>query len=152
VPLIDFTYPAGALEPERRQDLVRTLGDLMLKWEGAPDTDFFQSVMWVNVHELPAADAYAAGVPVGDEPRFLVRITVPEGALSDRRKEGVVKEMTEAVREAAGLGEDAALRVWVLIGEVPDGNWGAAGNVVRFAELREIARQEREAAPAAAGD
>jgi phenylpyruvate tautomerase PptA (4-oxalocrotonate tautomerase family) len=146
MPLIDFTLPVGAIEGERRQELIKTLGDLMLKWEGAPDTEFFQSVMWVNVHELPAADANAAGVPVGDEPRFVVRLTVPEGALSDRRKEGVVKEMTDAVLQAAGLGEDAALRVWVLIDEVKDGNWGAGGNVVRFAQLREIAKQEREAA------
>lgn len=49
---------------------------------------------------------------------------------------------------AAGLGEEAGLRVWVLIREVPDGNWGAAGQVIRFAELRELAAAEREKAEA----
>ena len=150
MPLIDLTMPAGALDAERRQELVKTLGDTMLRWEGAPDTEFFQSVMWVNVHELPADAANAAGRPVGDEPRFLVQATVPEGALSDRRKEGVVKEMTEAVLRAADLAEDAALRVWVLVNEVPEGNGGAGGQVVRVQHLREIAKQEREAAGATA--
>ena len=32
----------------------------------------------------------------------------------------------------------------MLIHEVPDGNWGAAGQVVRFEQLREAAKAERE--------
>ena len=50
----------------------------------------------------------------------------------------------------AGLTEADGLRVWVLINEVPDGNWGAAGNVVQFAQLRAAAAAEREEAGKAA--
>jgi phenylpyruvate tautomerase PptA (4-oxalocrotonate tautomerase family) len=147
VPLIDLTMPAGAIDADRRSDLVKTLGDTMLRWEGAPDTEFFQSIMWVHVHELPADAVNAAGRPIGPEDvHFIVKATVPQGALSDRRKEGLVKDMTEAVLQAAGLGDDAGLRVWVLINEVPEGNWGAAANIVRFEQLREAAKREREAA------
>jgi hypothetical protein len=39
--------------------------------------------------------------------------------------------------------------VWVVIGEVPDGNWGAGGNVVRFEQLRQAAAAERAGAGAA---
>jgi phenylpyruvate tautomerase PptA (4-oxalocrotonate tautomerase family) len=145
VPLIDLTMPAGALDAEVRGDLVRTLGSALLRWEGAPDTDFFKSIMWVHVHELPGEAITAAGEPV-TEPHFRLDVTVPEGALSERRKEGVVKEFTEAVLAAAGLDDAAAIRVWVLIREVPDGNWGGAGQIVRFSQLKEWARQEREQA------
>jgi phenylpyruvate tautomerase PptA (4-oxalocrotonate tautomerase family) len=87
----------------------------------------------------------AAGAPVS-EPTFRVQVTVPQGALSDRRKQELVSEATKTVLEAAGLGEGDALRVWVLIGEVPEGNWGAAGTVVHFEQLRQLAAKQREQA------
>ncbi len=59
-----------------------------------------------------------------------------------------MSEATKAISAAAGLGEEDGLRVFVLIDEVPEGNWGAAGNVVHFEQLREIAAQQREQAPA----
>ncbi|MFL5906981.1 MAG: hypothetical protein ACJ75Z_05240 [Solirubrobacterales bacterium] len=34
--------------------------------------------------------------------------------------------------------------MWRLIRDVPDGNWGARGQVVRFQQLREAAKAERE--------
>ena len=43
-----------------------------------------------------------------------------------------------------GRRRGAGVRVWTLIHEVPDGNWGAAGQVVRFEQLRDAARAERE--------
>jgi len=151
VPLIDLTMPAGTLDAERRGALVQRLGETLLRWEGAPDTDFFKSIMWVHVHELGGEAINAAGVPVS-EPHFRLDVTVPEGALSDRRKEGAVSELTQAVLEAAELDDSAAIRVWVLIHEVPDGNWGGAGQVVRFAQLREMAQREREQDAVPAGD
>ena len=65
--------------------------------------------------------------------------------MSERRKAGMVKEVTDLLLEA-DRGEPDPLRVWILIGEVPDGNWGAAGQVVKFAQLREAARAQREEA------
>src|SRR3954449_7576103 len=144
VPLIDLTMPAGALDADARAALVDRLGETLLRWEGAPPTEFFKSIMWVHVHELAPEAVNAAGRPVA-EPHFRIDVTVPEGALSERRKEGAVKELTEAVTDAAGIDADEALRrVWVLVREVPEGNWGAGGQVVRFAQLREIATRERE--------
>jgi phenylpyruvate tautomerase PptA (4-oxalocrotonate tautomerase family) len=82
--------------------------------------------------------------------QFVVDATVPAGALSDRRKSGLVEEFSKLVRDAAGLTESDGVRVWVLIHEVPEGNWGAAGQIVRFEELRAAAKAEREKAGATA--
>jgi phenylpyruvate tautomerase PptA (4-oxalocrotonate tautomerase family) len=71
-------------------------------------------------------------------------ITIPAGALSERRKAGIVEDATKLVLDATGWGPEAGVRVWVLIHEVPDGNWGAAGQVVRFEQLRQAAMAERE--------
>jgi phenylpyruvate tautomerase PptA (4-oxalocrotonate tautomerase family) len=145
MPIIDITYPQGTLAPEARTALADELTTVMLRAERAPDTDFFRAITWVYVHELPEGTVLSAGRPVA-EPTFRLNITVPAGALSERRKQELVSEATRVVSDAAGLSEADALRVWVLIGEVPDGNWGAAGNVIRFEQLRQAAAAERERA------
>lgn len=145
MPLIDLTVPAGALAPEAKESLLEELATTLLHWEGAPDTEFFRSITWVYVHEIDPAALSIGGRGPGDA-RFRVDITVPEGALSERRKGGLVEGITKAVLGAAELEESEGMRVWTLIHEVPEGNWGAAGNVIRFAALREAAAAERERA------
>ena len=75
---------------------------------------------------------------------------MPDGALSDRRKGILVEGVTEAVLDAAGLPASEGIRVWTLIREVPDGNWGAAGQQIRYQQLVEAAagEREKESAPA----
>jgi phenylpyruvate tautomerase PptA (4-oxalocrotonate tautomerase family) len=149
MPLIDLTIPEGALSDDAREALLPQLVERMLKWEGAPDNEFFRSITWIHVHELPARNVTSAGAPV-TEPIFRLNVTVPEGALSDRRKAGLVDDLTQAVLEYAGLSDDpgAPMRVWVVIGEVRDGNWAAAGQIVRFGDLVKAAQGDREALPA----
>jgi phenylpyruvate tautomerase PptA (4-oxalocrotonate tautomerase family) len=143
MPMIDVTYPEGALEPEARAKLVEDLGEALLEAERAPKTDFFRNVTWVYVHELPAHGVNAGGKPVA-EPTFRVQVTTPEGALSDRRRAEMVEAATAAVLDAAGLGPEDAMRVWVLMREIDEGSWGAAGQVVQFKQLVEAAKAERE--------
>lgn len=143
MPLIDLYYPAGTFSAEARTALADELTTVLLAAERAPDTEFFRNIAWIHVHELPEGTMLAAGRPVS-EPVFRVQVTIPQGALSARRKQEFVSEATRVVSEAAGLGEGDGLRVWVLINEVPDGNWGAAGSVVQFSQLLEYAAKERE--------
>lgn len=140
MPMIQLTLPIGVLAPEDRATLRKTLATTLLKWEGAPDTAFFRALAWCRIDEAPEG---AFGSAEDDLPRFRVDVTVPEGALSDRRKEGLIKEVTADVLAAAGLDASEGLRVWVLIREQPEGTWGAAGNLVRFAELAVLAKGQR---------
>ncbi|MCP2289912.1 4-oxalocrotonate tautomerase family protein [Nocardia amikacinitolerans] len=140
MPMIQLTLPAGVLAAETRRTLQKTLAATLLRWEGAPDTAFFRALAWSRIDEVPEGGLITAE----DElPRFRVDVTVPQGALSDRRKEGLIKEVTADVLAAAGLTEADALRVWVLIHEQPEGTWGAGGHVVRFAELAALAKGQR---------
>jgi phenylpyruvate tautomerase PptA (4-oxalocrotonate tautomerase family) len=140
--MIEFTYPRGAIASEARAELLDQLATRLLRAERAPDTEFFRSITWVYANEIDPGDLAVGGRP-GGEPRFRVQVTVPEGALSDRRKGELVEGTTEAVLEAAGLDESEGIRVWTLIREVPDGNWGAAGQQVRFSQLVEAAKAQR---------
>jgi phenylpyruvate tautomerase PptA (4-oxalocrotonate tautomerase family) len=145
MPLIDVTYPDGTLTPDERTRLADGLTTALLRAERAPDTDFFRSVTWVYVHELPQGTVLSAGRPV-EQPTFKIDVTTPEGALSDRRRQELVAEATRVVREVAELGEEDSTRVWVLCHEVAEGSWGAAGQVVQFQQLVAAARAEREKA------
>ena len=121
----------------------------MLEAEKAPDTEFFRSITWVYANEIEPEMLAVGGRP-GGEPRFRVQVTVPDGALSDRRKGILVDSFNQAVLRAAGLDESQGIRVWTVIREVPDGNWGAAGQQVRYQQLVEAATAEREKAGAPA--
>ena len=143
MPVFEITYPKGALEPEARAELLEGLTTALLRAERAPDTEFFRNVTWSYVHELPTGSVLAAGKPV-EQPTFKIDVTTPQGALSDRRREELVTEATRLVREAAGIPDEEALRVWVLMHEVAEGSWGAGGQVIRFEQLRQIAKSQRE--------
>jgi phenylpyruvate tautomerase PptA (4-oxalocrotonate tautomerase family) len=145
MPMMDLTYPTGALSAEARATIGDELTTVLLRAERAPDTQLFRDITWLFVHELPASDVVTAGRPA-PAPVFRLQVTVPEGALSDRRKQELVGEATRVILDAAGLTEADGMRVWVLIGEVPDGNWGAAGNVIQFAQLRAMAAAKRAGA------
>ncbi len=148
MPMIDATFPSGVLDDEQKDVLAEQLTTVLLRAERAPDTEFFRSVTWTYLHELPAADVRAAGRPVA-APTFRVEVTTPEGALSDRRRAELVGEATRVVREVAGIAEEDALRVWVLCREIAEGSWGAGGQVVAFQALREAAAAERDRTAAA---
>jgi len=133
VPKLDLTVSPGALSPEAKRDLPRQLAAVMLKWEGAPDSRFARSIAWVHVHELAAGAVHDGDGPT-DMPHLILETTVPAGVLSERRRAGLIAEATEAIRVAAGL--DRADAIWVLVHEIPEGHWGAAGEVVRLEALR----------------
>ncbi|MFG2936630.1 4-oxalocrotonate tautomerase family protein [Streptomyces sp. NPDC048282] len=132
MPMIRLTVPSGSLTDEGRRTVRRDLAAVLLRWEGAPDTAFFRAQAWSYLVELPDG---AQTTAEDDAPRFLVDVTVPAGALSERRKAGLVADATRTVLEAAGLTAADAPRVWVLVHEQPDGTWGAGGSVVRYADL-----------------
>lgn len=147
MPTMDLDYPAGALTDDARAELSEQLTTILLRAEGAPDTQFFRDVTWLFIHELPVAHVIAGGKPSA-QPLFRLLITTPQGALSDRRRKLLVSEATAAIREAAGIPEEEALRVWVLCREIDEGSWGAAGHVIEFEQLKAAAKAQREAAAA----
>ena len=143
MPMMDLTFPAGAIPADRLEKVADELTTSLLRAERAPDTQFFRDITWVFVHELPADHVFVAGRPA-DAPVIRLMVTTPEGALSDRRRAEMVEAATAILRDAAGIADEHALRVWVTCREIAEGSWGAAGQVIRFGQLREAAAAERE--------
>ncbi|UGT62381.1 tautomerase family protein [Nocardia asteroides] len=141
MPFIQLTLPAGVLDDRVRRGLRDTLATTLMHWEGVPvDSAFFRAQAWAQIQEVPGNDFGA----LGDElPRFRVDVTVPAGGLSERRRAGLIQQVTADVLAAAGLPADDAPRVWVLVREQQEGTWGAAGAVIRFADLKALAAEHR---------
>lgn len=62
--------------------------------------------------------------------------------MSTRRKQGLVDEATKLILDAEA-GDRDTKRVWIHVHEIPDGNWGAAGQVIMFAQPREAAEHNK---------
>jgi phenylpyruvate tautomerase PptA (4-oxalocrotonate tautomerase family) len=149
MPMIEVTAPAGAIPADAREELLEELAGRLLHWEGAPDTEFFREISWVYFNEIPADGLYVGGRP-GGAPRVRVEITTPEGALSQRRRAGLVADVHAAVARAAGIAPEDGLHVWVLCREIDEGSWGAGGAIIEFEQLRAASKAERERTKAGA--
>jgi phenylpyruvate tautomerase PptA (4-oxalocrotonate tautomerase family) len=132
--MIDAFIPEGVLSEAAEAQLMKEVTDLLIRSEGFdPANELVQSVSVVWVH-------HTGGLYVGGQRskaawyRFVA--SVPEGQFDDEARGYVTRKITEAVARAEGsLPEDAAARVWVFPIEVPDGWWGARGNIVRLGDI-----------------
>ena len=134
MPMIDVTIPEGALKPEAEERLMKEITDILIRAEGySADNKVAQSVTWLFLHR-PAA-LYNAGART-DTPRYRIVPSVPEGQYTDAARESLVKEVTAAVvRAVGGKFEDVARQVWVFPTEIPDGQWGGRGGIMRVPEI-----------------
>ena len=138
MPMVELAMPHGALT-QGREELMRSLTAAVLRWERVPESPQSLELSWGYVVELPAMALYHRGRPdVGSPPRYRLTVTVPQGVLGDTGKAGLVREATELLLAAEGSSIDdvsAGIRVWVIIEEVTDGNWGGAGRIWRLADI-----------------
>ena len=131
MPMIDLTVAAGRrsmptrLIDDRHQDAAQVGGrHRTTRWPTASPAGY--------VHEV-APGAHHVGHQANDDgpARYRVLVTVPEGALDDERKAGLVADVTRPVARARGSPVDVAnaSRVWVFINDVPDGTGAAPAHL-----------------------
>jgi phenylpyruvate tautomerase PptA (4-oxalocrotonate tautomerase family) len=163
MPMIDLTYPKGALTPDARADAVERLTEALLRHEGAVDNEQTRVMSRAFVHELPHEHVFVAGRAV-DRPTYRVLLTVPAGTLlhgpgpvGSASRRALCREVTEILLGAEGtpFSPADAARVYCLIHEVEDGFWGGMGTIFRIEDVvafanpdapqTEVAEQAREA-------
>jgi len=155
MPMIDLTYPEGALEPGARAEAVERLTAALLRHEGASDNEQTRAMSWTLVHELPAGALNVGGAPA-EEPVYRVFVTVPRGTLlqgpgpvGSASRRNLVREVAEILLEAEGGGysEVEAGRVYCLVREVDDGYWGGMGTTFRMEDIVATATPEAPQTP-----
>lgn len=180
MPMCDIYIQDGALEPEAEAKLVARVSHILSSHEvrsmaALSDSDDVQarvdraeSIAWMFVHRT---DTYVAGKAVGPSaprgPVYKFDVTIPEGLIDDIFIPAVNREILQALTEAeAGRWRHPELRLWVLVKEVKNGAWGAAGRPFPLHDIveyvaegwgdkaverwqRKLAEQNRTAGPAA---
>lgn len=141
MPMCDIYIQQGALEAAAEAELVAKVSHLLSGHEvrsirelGVGDdvearVERAESIAWMFVHR---ADTYVAGRAVGPEtprgPVYKFEVKVPEGLIDDDYLTGINRDILQALTEAeAGRWPHPESRLWVIVGEVPDGLWGSAG-------------------------
>lgn len=132
MPQVDVYVPASNLDSGQKAALMRTLTDLLFKWEGVPQDSPNKAFAWAYIHEM-SPDAHAVGGVLAttfDRPRYRVVVTVPEGVLDAESKAGLVADVTQAIAETEGSApEESRNRVTCYILDVADGGYGVAGRI-----------------------
>ena len=76
----------------------------------------------------------------------LVTVSVHEGQLDDAQKARMIALVTDAVVEGEGLGDASRASTWVVVDEIPAGNFGVGGRQVRLEDFLALAAQRAAAA------
>lgn len=143
MPMLDVYIPEGALPAETEKQLLSELAEILIKHEGADPTDpVARSLAKVWLHR-PAAMLHAGKEP--SAPHYKVIASVPEGQLDEERAATAFADITNAIMAAEGGRYDQdSLRIWVIGNEIPDGNWGAGGRVIRLADIAGLILRDAE--------
>lgn len=126
--MIEAVISRGIWTPAERAALAEELAATVLKAEGAPDTARSRALTWSHVAEAPE------GAWTGGGARFLVRVTVPTGALSVARRRRVGKDIHALLSRRMGR-PLAVEEAWILIDEVPPANWNAGGKPLTIEDV-----------------
>ncbi|GAB4585678.1 tautomerase family protein [Nocardia sp. IFM 10818] len=137
MPFVELFVPKGSLDQEHREKIGSRLVSEVMLAEGAPDTEMARSISWLVVNEIDAWFIGGRRLPAGEKPKYVVRVGVPAGTMNDDKRRDIVERVTRVLADAdddpARFTETAS--AWVHINEVPEGNWGARGQIVRTEDI-----------------
>ena len=152
MPLVRVTHPQGALPLPPKRRLAESLTRIVLDAEVDAVTEPGRMVTVVQFHEVAADDWAVGGTLRSESPtrpdHFIVDVVVLEGLLEGARRGDVHRRVTEAFQEAFGPAADPMLplRVWVLVHDVREGGWGAAGRTVSATDVAQFINPDLDAA------
>ena len=134
MPLIKIHFPEGTFTPRALDTLAAQIskdgGDL----EKLAEDPFVRSTTWVYAHEYDPGKVYHGGKPGGTKV-ITVELTALQGGFDVATKAELIKRVTGAVAEAAGL-EGDILPIYVLLHDVPPQSWGFSGKPLTFEQLQ----------------
>lgn len=137
MPIMNVQYPAGGLDATSKADLAGRLTEVLIRMEGGAGTHGGRAFASVLFTELPRGDWWVGGVTddtfVAPPGRFLVHVEIPEGYMSAEHKNEVHAWVAESILASTGADPKApsvGSSILVVIDEVTEGNWSAAGHPI----------------------
>ena len=135
MPFIHVTAPEGALTQDAQAAFISSLSNAVLRSEGAdPEDPAAQALVWAYYVEQPRSAVYVGGKNPEHAP-LRIAVTTPEGALDDRGRGTLAKEIGDLVDDFVGVFE-GKLNHWVMLNELDEGSWGGAGQIFKLADIQ----------------
>ncbi|WP_280336819.1 tautomerase family protein [Nocardia wallacei] len=140
MPFVELFVPKGSLDQESREAIGGRLVSEVMLAEGAPDTEAARSISWLVVNEIDAWFVGGRRLPAGEKPKYVVRVGIPAGSMNDDKRADIVRRVTKVLADADDdpARFTQAATAWVHINEVPEGNWGARGEIVRIEDIMAV--------------
>jgi phenylpyruvate tautomerase PptA (4-oxalocrotonate tautomerase family) len=141
MPIMKVTYQSGSMTDAQKATLAGRLTDLMIQMEGGADTVGGRSFAWVIYDEIKSGDWWSGGRAdaqyVAPPGKFLVDVSIPEGYMNTTHKQEVMSGVNAALMDVLGTtGEaNAGGSAQVIIHDVTEGNWSAAGRTISLANI-----------------
>lgn len=142
MPIMNVHYVEGTLTDAQKADLSSRLTALMIKMEGGAGTEGGHAFAWVIYDEIKPGNWWAGGrtdkTYVRPPGCFLVDVRIPEGYMNSQHKDEVQAGVNAALMAATGqdmAGASAGGSCQVVITEITEGNWAAAGKTISLASI-----------------
>jgi phenylpyruvate tautomerase PptA (4-oxalocrotonate tautomerase family) len=135
MPLIYVHYPEGSLNANDRDSLVAEITRAGVELEHLPVSEYVLSTTWAFTREYPAGHVYNGGSPVS-KAFVAVEINVIQGGYSASTKAALIDRVTTSVGRYFGMPSGEPRRVYVVIREVAEANWGFDGQTIDLEVLR----------------
>ena len=136
MPCIFLHYTEGTFEKDALDKLVAKITRCTAKLEKLPLTDFILSTTWVYCREYPKDMVYHGGKSGGNN-IITLEVNVIQGGYSNSPKTELIKSATDAIEEHGNLPQGEPRRVYVVIREVEESNWGFDGQPIDLEMLRD---------------
>lgn len=150
MPIMQVIYPEATLSRAQKDDLAQRLTEVLIAMEGGANTAGGRGFAWVIFTPVDAGNWWVGGRVdeqfVHAPGAFLVRVTIPEGYMNAAHKAEVHRWVNAAILAATGgpTAADAGGSALVVIEEVTEGNWGAAGHPISLAAIAETVGMPRD--------
>jgi phenylpyruvate tautomerase PptA (4-oxalocrotonate tautomerase family) len=141
MPIMKVTYQTGSMNDAQKAAFAGRLTDLMIQMEGGADTFGGRSFAWVIYEEIKQGDWWAGGRTdeeyVAPPGKFLVDVRIPEGYMNTTHKQEVMSGVNQALMDVLGATgvPRAGSSAQVVIHDVTEGNWAAAGRTISLANI-----------------
>ena len=135
MPLMFLHYTEGSFDPDALGKLADQITRDGEELEGLEMTDFVLSTTWVWTREYSKTQVFHGGQSGGSH-FVALEINVIQGGFGATKKAELMKRVTAAVEKYGNLPKGEPRRVYVMIREVAESNWGFDGAPIDLEELR----------------
>lgn len=150
MPLLTITHTQGAFTDAQKKILAERLTHAILVAEVGADNEHGRPVANVIFQAVDAQTSWFIGgriepeLPVGG--RFIIEAVIPQGSSPQNDKTELHRAINEVISEVLGVDGTFPNRAgdWVLVREIPDGNWGVSGKTMSSAQIAEVVKTAPE--------